>query len=218
MEYKEKYPLKYPQSGLSGPYIIEEIYKQTKGDAIMVTEVGQHQMWAAQFYKYKQPRTLISSGGLGTMGYGLGAAIGAQMAMPDKQVVNIAGDGCFRMNMNEIATAVRQKLPLIQVVINNHVLGMVRQWQTLFYEQHYSATVLNDSVDFVKLAEAMGATGYRATSQEEFAAAFAKAMESDMPVLIDCIIDSDDKVWPMVAPGNAISEAFDEDDMACVAK
>lgn len=218
MEYKEKYPLKYPQSGLSGPYIIEEIYKQTKGDAIMVTEVGQHQMWAAQFYKYKQPRTLISSGGLGTMGYGLGAAIGAQMAMPDKQVVNIAGDGCFRMNMNEIATAVRQKLPLIQVVINNHVLGMVRQWQTLFYEQHYSATVLNDSVDFVKLAEAMGATGYRATTQEEFAAAFAKAMESDMPVLIDCIIDSDDKVWPMVAPGNAISEAFDEDDMACVAK
>ena len=218
MEYKEKYPLKYPQSGLSGPYIIEEIYKQTKGDAIMVTEVGQHQMWAAQFYKYKQPRTLISSGGLGTMGYGLGAAIGAQMAMPDKQVVNIAGDGCFRMNMNEIATAVRQKLPLIQVVINNHVLGMVRQWQTLFYEQHYSATVLNDSVDFVKLAEAMGATGYRATTQEEFAAAFAKAMESDMPVLIDCIIDSDDKVWPMVAPGNAISEAFDEDDMASVAK
>lgn len=218
MEYKEKYPLKYPQSGLSGPYIIEEIYKQTKGDAIMVTEVGQHQMWAAQFYKYKQPRTLISSGGLGTMGYGLGAAIGAQMAMPDKQVVNIAGDGCFRMNMNEIATAVRQKLPLIQVVINNHVLGMVRQWQTLFYEQHYSATVFNDSVDFVKLAEAMGATGYRATTQEEFAAAFAKAMESDMPVLIDCIIDSDDKVWPMVAPGNAISEAFDEDDMASVAK
>lgn len=218
MEYKEKYPLKYSESGLSGPYIIEEIYKQTKGDAIMVTEVGQHQMWAAQFYKYKQPRTLISSGGLGTMGYGLGAAIGAQMANPDKQVVNIAGDGCFRMNMNEIATAVRQKLPLIEVVINNHVLGMVRQWQTLFYEQHYSATVLNDSVDFVKLAEAMGATGCRATTREEFRAAFAKALDSDMPVLIDCIIDSDDKVWPMVAPGNAISEAFDENDMAGVAK
>ncbi len=218
MEYKEKYPLKYSQSGLSGPYIIEEIYKQTNGDAIMVTEVGQHQMWAAQFYKYKQPRTLISSGGLGTMGYGLGAAIGAQMANPDKQVVNIAGDGCFRMNMNEIATAVRQKLPLIQVVLNNHVLGMVRQWQTLFYEQHYSATVLNDSVDFVKLAEAMGAVGCRVTTQEEFQEAFSRALESDMPVLIDCIIDSDDKVWPMVAPGNAISEAFDEDDMAGVAK
>ena len=213
MEYKEKYPLKYSGEGLSGPYIIEEIYQQTKGDAIMVTEVGQHQMWAAQFYKYKQPRTLISSGGLGTMGYGLGAAIGAQMARPDKQVINIAGDGCFRMNMNEIATAVRQKLPLIQVVVNNHVLGMVRQWQTLFYEQHYSATVLNDSVDFVKLAEAMGAAGYRARTREEFAKAFAEALGSDMPVLIDCIIDSDDKVWPMVAPGSAIDEAFDEGDM-----
>lgn len=213
MGYKEKYPLRYSDDGLSGPYIIEEIYQQTKGDAIMVTEVGQHQMWAAQFYKYKQPRTLISSGGLGTMGYGLGAAIGAQMARPDKQVVNIAGDGCFRMNMNEIATAVRQKLPLIQVVVNNHVLGMVRQWQTLFYEQHYSATVLNDSVDFVKLAEAMGATAYRARTREEFAKAFAEALGSDMPVLIDCIIDSDDKVWPMVAPGSAIDEAFDEGDM-----
>ncbi len=213
MEYKGKYPLRYPEEGLSGPYIIEEIYRQTKGDAIIVTEVGQHQMWAAQFYKYRQPRTLISSGGLGTMGYGLGAAIGAQMAKPDKQVVNIAGDGCFRMNMNEMATAVRQKLPMIQVVVNNHVLGMVRQWQTLFYEQHYSATVLNDSVDFVKLAEAMGATAYRAATQEEFAEAFARALDSNMPVLIDCIIDSDDKVWPMVAPGNAIDQAFDEGDI-----
>ena len=142
----------------------------------------------------------------------------AQMANPDKQVVNIAGDGCFRMNMNEIATAVRQKLPLIQVVLNNHVLGMVRQWQTLFYEQHYSATVLNDSVDFVKLAEAMGAFGFRVTTQEEFRETFSRALGSDMPVLIDCIIDSNDKVWPMVAPGNAISEAFDEDDMAGVVK
>lgn len=147
------------------------------------------------------------------MGYGLGAAIGAQIANPGKQIVNIAGDGCFRMNMNEIATAVRQKLPLIQVVVNNHVLGMVRQWQTLFYEQHYSATVLNDSVDFVKVAEAMGAKGYRASTREEFSEAFQKALAGDMPVVIDCMIDSDDKVWPMVAPGAAISEAFDEGDM-----
>lgn len=213
LTYKEKYPLTYSETGLSGPYIIEEIYKETKGEAVMVTEVGQHQMWAAQFYKYSKPRTLLTSGGLGTMGYGLGAAIGAQMANPDKQVVNIAGDGCFRMNMNEIATAVRQKLPLIQVVVNNHVLGMVRQWQTLFYEEHYSATVLNDSVDFVKLAEAMGATGYRATTREEFKEAFRKALESKTPVLIDCIIDSDDKVYSMVAPGAAISEVFSEEDM-----
>ena len=124
MEYKKEYPLSYHPEGLSGPFVIEEIYRQTNGDAIMVTEVGQHQMWAAQYYKYKQPRTLLTSGGLGTMGYGLGAAIGAQIANPDKQVINIAGDGCFRMNMNEIATAVRQKLPLIEVIINNHVLGM----------------------------------------------------------------------------------------------
>lgn len=213
MDYKKKYPLKYHDAGLSGPYMIEEIYRQTKGDALMVTEVGQHQMWAAQFYKYSRPRTLITSGGLGTMGYGLGAAIGVQMANPGRTVVNIAGDGCFRMNMNEIATAVRQKLPLIQVVVNNHVLGMVRQWQTLFYEQHYSATVLNDAVDFVKLAEAMGAEGYRVTTREEFSQAFQKALASDTCVLIDCIIDSDDKVWPMVAPGAAISEVFSEEDM-----
>ena len=213
MDYKEKFPLKYQQEGLSGPCLVEEIYRQTKGDAILVTEVGQHQMWAAQFYKFKQPRTLITSGGLGTMGYGLGAAIGAQMANPGKRVINIAGDGCFRMNMNEIATAVRQKLPLIQVVVNNHVLGMVRQWQTLFYEQHYSATILNDSVDFVKLAEALGAEGIRAATKEEFSKAFAKALESKMPVVIDCIIGSDDKVWPMVAPGAAISEVFSEEDI-----
>ena len=213
LEYKEKYPLTYHREGLSGPAIIEEIYHATNGEALMVTEVGQHQMWAAQYYKYKEPRSLITSGGLGTMGYGLGAAIGAQIANPDRQVVNIAGDGCFRMNMNEIATAVRQKLPLIEVVVNNHVLGMVRQWQTLFYQKHYSATVLDDGVDFVKLAEAMGAVGYRVTSREEFREIFARALASDMPVLIDCIVDSDDKVWPMVAPGAAISEVFDEADM-----
>ena len=212
-EFKKKYPLTYKKEGLSGPFVMEEIYRQTKGDAIIVTEVGQHQMWAAQYYKFSNPRTLLTSGGLGTMGYGLGAAIGAQVANPEKQVINIAGDGCFRMNMNEIATAVRQRLPLIQIVINNQVLGMVHQWQGLFYEKRYSNTILNDGVDFVKLAEAMGATGMRAKTQEEFAEELAKALEMKTPVLIDCIIDSDDNVWPMVAPGAPISEAFDESDL-----
>ena len=211
--YKEKYPLQYHPNVLSGPFLVEEIYRQTNGEALIVTEVGQHQMWAAQYYKYTKPRTLLTSGGLGTMGYGLGAALGAKTGCPDKIVVNIAGDGCFRMNMNEIATAVRHNIPIIQVVVNNHVLGMVRQWQDLFYDERYSATVLRDAVDFVKLAEAMGAEGMRAVSQEEFKEAFSKALTLNRPVVIDCQIDSDDKVWPMVATGAAISEAFDEDDM-----
>lgn len=212
-EYKEKHPLTYHPEGLTGPYIVEEIYRQTNGDAIITTEVGQHQMWAAQFYKYTKPRTFLTSGGLGTMGYGLGASLGAKMGMPDKTVVNIAGDGCFRMNMNEIATAARYNIPIIQVVVNNHVLGMVRQWQTLFYEKRYSATVLNDAVDFVKLAEAMGAVGIRAATREEFQKAFQEALAMGRPVVIDCQIDSDEKVWPMVAPGAAISEAFSEEDL-----
>ena len=212
-KYKEDYPLIYHKDVLSGPFVVEEIYRQTKGEAIISTEVGQHQMWAAQYYKYTKPRTFLTSGGLGTMGYGLGASLGAKSGREDKVVVNIAGDGCFRMNMNEIATAVRHNIPVIQVVINNHVLGMVRQWQNLFYGQRYSATVLNDAVDFVKLAEAMGAEGIRATTQEEFKSAFEKAMNLGRPVVIDCQIDSDDKVWPMVAPGAAISEAFDEADL-----
>ena len=213
-EYKEKYPLKYHPDMLTGPFIVEEIYRQTKGEALIVTEVGQHQMWAAQYYKYTKPRTLLTSGGLGTMGYGLGASLGAKTGCPDKTVINIAGDGCFRMNMNEIATAVRHNIPIIQVVVNNHVLGMVRQWQDLFYDERYSATVLRDAVDFVKLAEAMGAVGIRAESRQEFSAALEKALTLNRPVVIDCQIDSDDKVWPMVAPGASISDAFDEEDMA----
>ncbi len=213
-DYKEKYPLKYHPEGLTGPFIVEEIYRQTKGESLIVTEVGQHQMWAAQYYKYTKPHTLLTSGGLGTMGYGLGAALGAKTGCPDKTVINIAGDGCFRMNMNEIATAVRHNIPVIQVVVNNHVLGMVRQWQDLFYDERYSATVLRDAVDFVKLAEAMGAVGIRATSQQEFRAALEEALTLNKPVVIDCQIDSDDKVWPMVAPGASISDAFDEEDMA----
>ena len=213
MSYKEKYPMTYHPDVLSGPFVVEEIYRQTNGEAIISTEVGQHQMWAAQNYKYTEPRTLLTSGGLGTMGYGLGASLGAKVGRPEKTVVNIAGDGCFRMNMNEIATAARHNIPVIQVVINNHVLGMVRQWQNLFYGQRYSATVLNDAVDFVKLAEAMGAEGVRVATQEEFKEAFANALKSGHPVVIDCQIDSDDKVWPMVAPGAPINEAFDEKDL-----
>lgn len=213
MERKRTLPLTYNKDRLTGPYIIEKLYELTNGEAIISTEVGQHQMWAAQYYKYTKPRTLLTSGGLGTMGYGLGAAIGAKTGCPDKTVINVAGDGCFRMNMNELATAVRHEVPVIEVVINNHVLGMVRQWQDLFYDERYSATVLRDAVDYVKLAEAMGAEGMRATTQEEFREAFAKALASGRPVLIDCMIDCDDKVWPMVAPGAAISEAFDEQDL-----
>ena len=213
-DMKEKYPLNYDHSQLTGPYVIQKLYELTGGDAIISTDVGQHQMWAAQYYKYRQPRTLLTSGGLGTMGYGLGASIGAKMGCKDKTVINIAGDGCFRMNMNKIATAAREKLPLIEVIVNNHVLGMVRQWQDLFYEKRYSATVLDDGVDFVKLAEAMGAKGYRVTSQEEFKEAFKEALESEVPVLIDCIINCDDKVWPMVAPGEAISSSFTGEDLA----
>lgn len=209
----KQYPLTYNQEGLTGPYVIEQIYNETNGNAIITTEVGQHQMWAAQFYKYKEGRQLITSGGLGTMGYGLGASLGAKVARPDKLVFNIAGDGCFRMNMNEIATAARYNIPVIQVVINNHVLGMVRQWQTLFYGQRYSNTTLNDQVDFVKLAEAMGAKGIRVTKKEDVAPAIREAISLNAPVVIDCQIDSDDKVFPMVAPGAAISDAFSQEDL-----
>ena len=210
---KEQYPLKYNKDILTGPYILEKLYEITKGDAIITTEVGQHQMWAAQFFKYQKARTFLTSGGLGTMGYGLGACIGAKVANPDKIVVNIAGDGCFRMNMNEIATATRYNIPIIQIVFNNHVLGMVRQWQSLFYEERYSYTVLNDAVDFVKLAEAMGAKAYHITKKEEVEGVLKEAIELNIPVVIDCQILSDDKVWPMVAPGAAIDEVFTEEDI-----
>ena len=215
---KDMYPLRYDKTQLTGPFIMETIDELTHGDALIVTEVGQHQMWAAQYYKYKKPRTFLTSGGLGTMGYGLGAALGAKMGCgdmgcPDKPVFNIAGDGCFRMNMNEIATATRYGIPVIQVVINNHVLGMVRQWQTLFYGKRYSHTVLNDSVDFVKLAEAMGAKAYRITKKEELRPVLQEAMALGAPVVIDCQINCDDKVYPMVSPGAPIQEAFDDTDL-----
>ncbi|MBS4977490.1 MAG: biosynthetic-type acetolactate synthase large subunit [Clostridiales bacterium] len=213
MEMKKKYPLRYDESQLTGPYVIEKLYELTKGDAIISTEVGQNQMWAAQYYKYKTPRMLLTSGGLGTMGYGLGAAIGAKMGRPDKTVVNIAGDGCFRMNMNEIATSVRSGNQLIEIVLNNHVLGMVRQWQTLFYDHRYSHTILNDNVDFVKLAEAMGAEGIRVTKKEEVEPALKKALASKGTVVLDCWIDQDLSVFPMVPAGANIDDVFDEEDM-----
>ncbi|MDF2801767.1 MAG: acetolactate synthase, large subunit, biosynthetic type [Anaerocolumna sp.] len=213
LKMKEEYPLKYHKEVLTGPFILEKLYELTGGDAIITTEVGQHQMWAAQFFKYKQPRTFITSGGLGTMGYGLGASLGAKVGNPDKTVVNIAGDGCFRMNMNEIATAARYQIPIIQIVFNNHVLGMVRQWQSLFYGQRYSHTTLNDTVDFVKLTEAMGAKAFRITKKEEVEPILKKVLAMNEPVVIDCFIPSDDKVWPMVAPGAAIDEVFTEEDL-----
>lgn len=210
---RDMYPLRYNKEQLTGPYIMEKIYELTDGEAIITTDVGQHQMWAAQYYKYKEPRTFLSSGGLGTMGFGLGAAIGAKMGRPEKTVVNIAGDGCFRMNMNEIATAVRCGKPLVQIVLNNHVLGMVRQWQTLFYDHRYSHTVLNDAVDFVKISEGMGAKAIRVTKMEEVESALKEALSSDGPVVLDCWIDQDLSVFPMVPAGANIDDVFDEEDM-----
>ena len=210
---KDMYPLRYDKNVLTGPFIIQTVNEVTGGDAVIVTEVGQHQMWAAQYYKYRQPRTLLTSGGLGTMGYGLGASIGAKMGCKDKTVINIAGDGCFRMNMNEIATATRYNIPVIELIINNHVLGMVRQWQTLYYGKRYSQTVLNDSVDYVKIAEAMGAKAYRVTQKEELAPVLKEAISLNIPVVIDCQIGCDDKVFPMVSPGAPIADAFDDTDL-----
>ena len=211
---KDMYPLRYDKSQLTGPFIMEKIYEITDGDAIITTEVGQNQMWAAQYYKYKKPRTLLTSGGLGTMGYGLGAALGAKMGCRDKLVVNIAGDGCFRMNMNELATATRYNIPFIEVIMNNHVLGMVRQWQNLFYGKRYSNTVLQDQADFVKVAEALGVKGIRVTKKEEMGPAIREAIASGKPALIDVWIDCDEKVFPMVPAGAPIEDVFDAEDLA----
>ncbi len=209
----EKSPLVVPEDKLSGPFVVEEAYRQTKGEAIICTDVGQHQMWAAQFYKYTEPRTLLTSGGLGTMGFGLGAAIGARFGRPDKTVINIAGDGCFRMNMNELATASRNNVHIIEIVIDNRVLGMVHQWQELFYGERYSQTVFTDNVDFVKVAEGLGVTGYRATTREEFSEALKKALAAEGPVFIEAMIDFDDKVFPMVPAGKANLTVFDASDL-----
>ena len=213
-ELKAKYPLKYDKSQLSCPYIIETLDKVTEGKAIITTDVGQHQMWAAQYYTYTKPRTFISSGGLGTMGYGLGACIGAQVGRPDDICINIAGDGCFRMNMNELATASRYNIPIIEVVINNGVLGMVRQWQTLFYGKRYSQTVLEDAVDYCKVAEGLGCAAFKITDMSQAEETIKKAIALKKPALIEVVIPKDDKVFPMVPAGAPISEVFDGDDLA----
>lgn len=211
---KAALPMRYREDVLTGPYVIQRIHELTDGNAIICTDVGQHQMWAAQYYDYKEPRTFLTSGGMGTMGYGLGASIGAKVGVPDRPVFNIAGDGCFRMNMNELATASRYDIPVIEVIFDNHALGMVRQWQTLFYGKRYSNTILEDKVDYVKVAEAMGARGYRITKREEVDDVIREALKEKAPVVIDCVLDQDDKVWPMVAPGAPIEESFTEEDMA----
>lgn len=183
----------------------------TEGNFVISTEVGQHQMWAAQHFKFKNHRTFITSGGLGTMGYGLGAAIGAQVGRPDRQVINIAGDGSFGMNCNEFVTAVKNKLPLVEIVMNNNCLGMVRQWQTLFYEERYSETTLDRPTDYVKLAEAFGGKGFRITKVDEVEKVLKEALDYvDGPVLIDYVIDTDKKVFPMVAPGAPIDQIMTE--------
>ena len=210
---KEKYPLNYDHSVLTGPMVIEALDRLTDGRAIITTDVGQHQMWAAQYSTYSNPRTFISSGGDGTMGYGLGAAIGAKTAHPDRTVINIAGDGCFRMNMNELATASRYNIPVIEIVLDNHVLGMVRQWQTLFYGARYSATVLHDKVDFCKVAEGLGCKALRIESPDQVEPVLKEALACEGPVMVDVIIDDDDKVFPMVSPGASIEDAFDARDM-----
>lgn len=211
MKIKEEHPLKYKQDDVLRPqYIIERIYELTKGDAIIATEVGQNQIWAAQFFKYTKPRTFISSCGLGTMGYGTGAAIGVQIGLPNKTVFNIAGDGSFRMNCNELATAVHYKAPIIIAVMNNGTLGMVRQWQSMFYEKRFSETTLDRGPDFVKLAEAYGATGYRVTEKEKVDEVLLKALAADGPVVIDFILDIDEKVLPMVPPGDDLDKLITE--------
>lgn len=207
LEWKNTYALKYTKDGSLKPqYIIEKINELASENGIITTEVGQNQMWTAQFYKFTEPRTLLTSGGLGTMGYGLGASIGAQIAQPNKQVFNISGDGCFHMNCNELSTAVKYNIPIIVVVLNNQVLGMVRQWQNLFYDKRFSSTTLEKATDMVKLAEAFGATGFNITRPEEVEEVIKEAMEIDGPVVVNCEIDRDEMVLPIVPPGQEIKD------------
>lgn len=202
---KHKFPLEVGE-GLTGQFVIEKLYELTHGDAIVCTEVGQHQMWASQYYKFKSSRQLITSGGLGTMGFGMGAALGAKLAFPDRTVLNIAGDGCFRMNLNELITAVRYDIPIVVIVLNNKVLGMVRQWQTLFYDERYSATDLGIDIDYVKLCEAFGAVGFNLDRKEDADRVLKEALATGRPTVVNCIVDKNFKVLPMVPPGKGIDE------------
>lgn len=212
-ETTKRFTYDYDITRLTAPGIIETLCEMTNGDAIVSTDVGQHQMWAAQHYHFKKPRRFLTSGGLGTMGYGIGAAIGAKLGCPDKTVINIGGDGCFRMNMNELSTVSRYDIPIIEIVINNEVLGMVRQWQDLFYQKRYSQTTLADKVNFVKVSEALGVKGYRVTTLDEFKVALKEVLDGGYPAMIECMIGRDDKVFPMVSPGTSILETFDEKDI-----
>ena len=206
---KEANPLTYrdSESKIKPQYVVEQIYKLTKGDAVICTEVGQNQMWAAQFYKYTSPRTFISSGGLGTMGYGFPAAIGAQLGRPDKRVFDIAGDGSIQMNIQELIVAVQHRLPVVIAILNNGFLGMVRQWQQLFYDKRYSHTCINCQPDFVKLAEAYGAVGIRIGKKEEVIPAIEKALSiTDKPIVLDFHVDREENVYPMVPAGKSVKE------------
>ena len=208
--WKKEYPLNYREcrDTIMPQFVIEQISEVCR-DAIIVTEVGQHQMWAAQFFKYSKPRTFLTSGGLGTMGYGFPAAMGAKVGRPDKTVINIAGDGSFQMNSQEIATVVQNDIPVVSVILNNGYLGMVRQWQELFYDRRYSYTFIKGSVDFVKLAEAYGALGLRAERPSEVRPAIEEAVNSGRPTVVEVIVECEANVYPMVPAGAAINEIID---------
>jgi len=207
-KWKEEFPLQYKRDGLKPQYVVECI-NELYPDAIITTEVGQNQMWAAQYFNCTRPRTFITSGGLGTMGYGFPAAIGAKVGVPDATVIDIAGDGSFQMNSQELATAVQNNVPVVVAILNNGYLGMVRQWQELFFERRYSATIIEDSVDFVKLAEAYGALGLRVKEPEDVKAALKEAVDSGRPCIIDFIVERTENVSPMVPAGAAINEILD---------
>lgn len=204
--WRKEYPLKYDSGKLNPQRVIEEINTLTKGDAIICTEVGQHQMWTAQFYQFTQPRSLITSGGLGTMGFGFPAAIGAQVGNPDRLVINIAGDGSIQMNIQELGTAVTNQIPVKVVILNNFYLGMVRQWQEFFFNKRYSGTVLDQNPDFVKIAEAYGAKGFKITKVDQLQGTLKEAFETPGPVVVDCHVEREENVLPMVPAGGAIHQ------------